>query len=208
VHRKERLCAPACNRMMCSDLGGRTLTNLNVKERLPQHSNSPSAQLFFFLFYLPLSPTLFHIPISCDSPDLLLNASSSPASPQPHLVKLTTFLPRSLLSNLSQLRQLLPAYFTSRFATFGLRSFQSYTNASLHFLRPSLCSQSACTSSQRISSPPWQLSLATPRQHSRHLKSRTMSSSDDDRPLASVPKVNGVNGSKHSHQRVPLRTCY
>lgn len=186
-------------------MSGRTLT---LKKDCLSIQLPRLAQLFFFLFYLPPSPTLFHTSTSCDSPDPLLNASSSPPSPQPHFVELTTFLPPSLLSNLSQLRQLLPAHFTSRSATFGLRQFQPYTDASLHFLRPSLCSQSPCISSQRISSPSWQLSLAVPRQHSRHLKSRIMSSSDDDRPLASVPKTNGVNGSKYAHLGVPLRIWY
>lgn len=163
------------------------------------HGKRPSRLLCFFLFYLSPSLTLSHTSISRDPPAHLLNHSSS--SPSQHTLT-SPGSPHLLLtfSNLSQLHRLQPVVSTSQSAALRLRPFQPYSNASLHCLRPSVRPVGLCISSRRISNPARRLSLPGPRQRFAQIRLRIMSSSDDDVPLASKPKMNGVNGGKQATQ--------
>ena len=162
------------------------------------HSNSPSRPLFLSLLYLPLSPVLFHPSISRDPPGHLPDTASSSPSQHPRFVNLTSPHSSLISSNLSQLlrRQFQPGYSTSRFATFALRIFQPYTNAPSRSLPLPVRPLHLLVESRRTSALSKVLRLTFPRHHFHRLETPIMSSSDDDLPLASKPKMNGVNGGK------------
>ena len=161
------------------------------------HSNAPARPFFFSLFHLLLSPARFHNSTSRDSPAHLLNTPSTSQVSSSWLCELH-LIPCSLLSNLSQLRQLQPVNSTFQSAAFGPRLFNSSANAFLRCLRPFIHPSNLTLSAGRFSSCSRQPFSSIPRQQLGQIRTRIMSSSDDDMPLASKPKTNGVNGGKQA----------